>query len=454
MSAGALLAIAVVAIAILLVLVINIKMSAFVGLLLVAFGTGLAAGIPLGEIVGVMTDGMGKTLGSVMIIVGLGAMLGRQIEVAGGAESLATYFTEKLGKKRTIAAVTMAAFIVGIPIFFDVGFIILAPIIFGFAKVVGVNPLRFGLPVAGVMLTVHVVLPPHPGPVAAAGILGISAGTMILVGLPLAAITGVIGYFFAKKIPVDKIEMLESPATEALERDTDSKTLTKAPHALVIVALILLPILQIAAGTTGGMFAKEGSGLHSFLTAFGSAPIALLIAVLVAYLVIGGQQKWSLEQRGSILDSALPAVAVIVFVTGAGGVFANVLVESGIGKALSDALIATHMPIIVAAFLISATLRASQGSATVAILTTAGLLAEPIAAAGYTPLQSVLVTIALCFGALGFSHINDSGFWIVTKYLGMSVKDGLKSWTLLSTIFGITGFLLTWATFGVVSLAV
>ncbi len=173
--------------------------------------------------------------------------------------------------------------------------------------------------------------------------------------------------------------------------------------------------------------------------------------MLVAYLVVGHNQKWSLTKRGSVLDSALPDVAVIVFVTGAGGVFANVLVASGIGKAFSEALVGLNMPIILAGFLISAALRASQGSATVAILTAAGLLAQPIVDAGYSDVQITLVTLAIAFGGLGLSHINDSGFWIVTKYLGLSVKDGLKTWTVLSTVFGLSGFLITWGVFALVS---
>ena len=218
-----------------------------------------------------------------------------------------------------------------------------------------------------------------------------------------------------------------------------------------MVLLILLPILQIMLGTVGNTVLKEGSTAQQWLGFLGSSAIALLTGVIVAYLVVGQKLGWSLQKRGSVLDSALPDVAVIVFVTGAGGVFANVLVESGIGKALSDALISLNMPIILAGFLISAALRASQGSATVAILTSAGLLAEPIAAAGYTDLQTVLVTIAIGFGGLGLSHINDSGFWIVTKYLGLTVKDGLKTWTVLSTVFGVSGFLLTSGVFLLVS---
>ncbi|HHT40834.1 MAG TPA: GntP family transporter [Actinomyces sp.] len=458
MSAGMLLFIAAIAVAVLLFLVIKVKMSAFVGLLLVALGTALATGVPIGEVVPTMVEGMGKTLGNVMIIVGLGAMLGKVIEEAGGAESLATYFTQKLGTTRVIGAVTIAAFILGIPVFFDVGFIILAPIVFGFAKVANINPLKIGLPVGAVMLTVHVAVPPHPGPVAAAEILGVDPGRMIMVALPITAITGLIGFYAAKLIKTDKIKMGPSPATEFLDREvvsggtgTSVAEKIKAPSALTVTALILLPIIQIMIGTVGTMQTEAESRAHDIFSFVGASAFALLVAVIVAYLVIGHQQKWSLEKRGSVLDSALPAVAVIVFVTGAGGVFANVLVKSGIGDALADALVATHIPIIVMGYVIALALRASQGSATVAILTSAGLLAAPITAAGYTPLQSTLVTVAMCFGGLGLSHINDSGFWIVTKYLGLTVKDGIKSWTVLTTIFSLVGFLLTTGVFLIVS---
>lgn len=281
---------------------------------------------------------------------------------------------------------------------------------------------------------------------------------MILLALPLCAITGLIGYFVFKKMKTDGITLGDSPATQFLAESDDSAkgdngavATRTMPSAFVITLLVLLPIVQIMAGTVGTMVADAESTAHEWVGMLGSSAVALLTAVVVAYLVLGRQQGWSLGERGSILDSALPAVAVIVFVTGAGGVFANVLVESGIGKALSEALIATHMPLILTGFLIAAALRASQGSATVAILTAAGLLVQPIVDAGYSPLQATLVCIALCFGGLGFSHINDSGFWIVTKYLGLSVKDGLKTWTVLSTVFGVVGFLLTWGVFALVS---
>ncbi|WP_114949974.1 GntP family transporter [Trueperella pyogenes] len=452
MSAAALLGIAIGAIVLLLLLVIQVKMPAFVAMLLVSFGTALAVGIPIADIIPTMTSGMGNTLSSVMIVVGLGAMLGRMIEASGGADTLSAKFSSFLGHRRIIAAITAAAFILGIPVFFDVGFIILAPIVFGFARAAKIHPLTIGLPVAGALMTVHVALPPHPGPVAAAGIIGADPGLMLLIGLPIAAATTVIG-FFAAKLPIfhpHRTTPAQSPATghTAVETGDNNRRFLGAG---TVVALILLPIVQIMIGTVGNMTLPADCAIHDVVVMVGSSPIALLTAVLVAYLVVGHQQRWRREEHCALLESALPDVAVIVFVTGAGGVFANILIASGIGKAFSDMLIGLHMPIILAGFLIAAALRASQGSATVAILTAAGLVSQPIAEAGYSNLQIALITLAIGFGALGLSHINDSGFWIVTKYLGLSVKDGLKTWTVLSTIFGITGFLITWAVFALLT---
>ncbi|AWE43303.1 MULTISPECIES: GntP family transporter [unclassified Actinobaculum] len=471
MSTAALLGIAVGAVFVLLLLVIGVKMSAFVALILVSLGTALATGIAPQKIVGVLQGGMGDTLGSVMIVVGLGAILGRLIEMAGGADSLARAFTLRLGEHRVIAAVTASAFILGIPVFFDVGFIILAPIVFGFARVAGLNPLKIGLPVAGALLTVHVALPPHPGPVAAAGTTGADNGMMIMIGLPICAITVLGGYFIAKSIRTDGIQLSESPVSKAAElqaeraendssveasgaQDGAATALRRAVRPIgagTVILLILLPILQIMLGTVSTIALKEGTTTQRWLSLIGSSAVALTVAVIVAYLVVGRSQGWNLERRSSIMDSALPDVAVIVFVTGAGGMFAGVLTESGIGDALSETLIDLNMPIILAAYLISLVLRASQGSATVAINTSVGLMAVPIANAGFTGIETVLVTLAIGFGALGLSHINDSGFWIVTKYLGLSVKDGLKTWTVLSTVLSLIGFALTWAVFALVS---
>ena len=463
-----LLLIALLAVVVLLVLVIKFELPAFVSLLLVSMGTAIATGIPMIDVVPVMVAGMGKVLGSVAIVVGLGSMLGRLIEVSGAADNLAHRFTAVLGPKRIIVALTAAAFILGIPVFFDVAFIILAPIVFAFAKIANIHPMKIGLPVAAVLLTVHVAVPPHPGPVAAAGITGADVGLLTIFGLLISAVVGVVGYYGSKLFKVDKITLGESPASEALEADTSiaedhssaggknasaataTKVRANVPSALTVVLLILLPIVMIMIGSTMITVLPDGSAAIPFFSFLGAPTTALLLGVLVAYLVIGRKANWNKKKTSSVADSALPMVAIIIFVTGAGGVFGNVLVESGIGTALSDSLTALGLPVIVAGFVITSALRAAQGSATVAILTTAGLLSEAIAAGSYSPVEVALITLAIGFGGLGLSHINDSGFWIVTKYLGLSVGDGLKTWTVLTTICGVAGFLLTWLVFTII----
>ncbi|EGZ7087131.1 GntP family transporter [Escherichia coli] len=454
MSTITLLCIALAGVIMLLLLVIKAKVQPFVALLLVSLLVALAAGIPAGEVGKVMIAGMGGVLGSVTIIIGLGAMLGRMIEHSGGAESLANYFSRKLGDKRTIAALTLAAFFLGIPVFFDVGFIILAPIIYGFAKVAKISPLKFGLPVAGIMLTVHVAVPPHPGPVAAAGLLHADIGWLTIIGIAISIPVGIVGYFAAKIINTRQyamsVEVLEqmqlAPASE--EGATKLSDKINPPGVALVTSLIVIPIAIIMAGTVSAALMPPSHPLLGTLQLIGSPMVALMIALVLAFWLLALRRGWSLQHTSDIMGSALPTAAVVILVTGAGGVFGKVLVESGVGKALANMLQMIDLPLLPAAFIISLALRASQGSATVAILTTGGLLSEAVM--GLNPIQCVLVTLAACFGGLGASHINDSGFWIVTKYLGLSVADGLKTWTVLTTILGFTGFLITWCVWAVI----
>lgn len=450
MSTSMLLIIALSGVLLLLLMVIKAKVQPFVALLVVSLLVALASGIPTGEVMKVMTAGMGGVLGSVTIIIGLGAMLGRMIEHSGGAESLAQRFSKTLGPKRTIAALTMAAFILGIPVFFDVGFIILAPIIYGFAKVAKVSPLKFGLPMAGVMLTVHVALPPHPGPVAAAGLLHADIGWLTIIGLLICIPVGIIGYFAAKylnrkayPLSIEVLEQLQLATPESTsDKQAPLSDRINPPGAGLITALIVIPIAIIMLGTVSATLLEPGSALRDLLSLIGAPAVALMIALLLAFYFLALRRGWSLQHTSDIMGAALPTAAVVILVTGAGGVFGKVLVESGVGKALAEVLTTIGLPLIPAAFIISLALRASQGSATVAILTTGGLLSEAVT--GLNQLQLVLVTLATCFGGLGLSHVNDSGFWIVTKYLGLSVADGLKTWTVLTTLLGLSGFLFTW----------
>lgn len=192
----------------------------------------------------------------------------------------------------------------------------------------------------------------------------------------------------------------------------------------------------------------SGSPVRDALGFIGAPVFALLVTVLLAGYFLGVRRGWGAAHLSEVCESALPPAAVVILVTGAGGAFARILTESGVGRALADTLLGTGLPIIVLAFVVSLALRAAQGSATVAILTTAGLLADAVASGGYTPLQVVAIALCIAFGALGLSHVNDSGFWVVTRYLGLSVGDGLRSWTVLTTVLGVAGFLgaaIVWA---------
>jgi GntP family gluconate:H+ symporter len=445
MSTALLLAIATASIVILLLLVIKAKVHPFVALLIVSLLVAIATGIPAEKIMETIITGMGGLLGHITIIIVLGAMLGAIIEASGGAESLAQRFSKTLGLKRTVAALTMAAFILGIPVFFEVGFIIVIPLIYGFTKVARVSPLKFGLPMAGVMLTVHVALPTHPGAAAAAGILHTDMGWLMILGIAISVPVGIIGYYVAKfmnrrhyPLSVEVLEQLQMAKPEGQEKKNEPAP----PGALTISGLIVVPIVLIVLGTLSHTLLAEGSLLRSVMTVIGTPPIALLIALGLAAWLLGVRRGWSKDKLEDLTGRAIPTSASVILVAGAGGAFGKVLVESGVGKALAVTLETLHLPLVPAAFILSLALRASQGSATVAILTTSGLLTQAVT--GVTDMQGVLVTLAACFGGLGLSHVNDAGFWVVTRYLGLSVADGLRTWTVLTTLMGLSGFALTW----------
>ncbi|MEN4786393.1 GntP family transporter [Pantoea agglomerans] len=450
MSTALLLAIATASIVILLLLVIKAKVHPFVALLIVSLLVAIATGIPAEKIMETIITGMGGLLGHITIIIVLGAMLGAIIEASGGAELLAQRFSKTLGLKRTVAALTMAAFILGIPVFFEVGFIIVIPLIYGFTKVARVSPLKFGLPMAGVMLTVHVALPTHPGAAAAAGILHTDMGWLMILGIAISVPVGIIGYYVAKfmnrrhyPLSVEVLEQLQMARPEGQEKKNEPAP----PGALTISGLIVVPIVLIVLGTLSHTLLAEGSLLRSVMTVIGTPPIALLIALGLAAWLLGVRRGWSKDKLEDLTGRAIPTSASVILVAGAGGAFGKVLVESGVGKALAVTLETLHLPLVPAAFILSLALRASQGSATVAILTTSGLLTQAVT--GVTDMQRVLVTLAACFGGLGLSHVNDAGFWVVTRYLGLSVADGLRTWTVLTTLMGLSGFALTWLAWSV-----
>lgn len=456
-----LLTIAAAGVALLLVLIIRFKIQAFVALLTVSILVAVAAQIPLKDVFTVVSNGVGSTMGKVALLIALGAILGRMIEVSGGVQSLADHFTAKLGAKRVAVALTAVGFLVAIPVFFEVGIIVLVPIVYAFAKIAKVHPVKFGLPMAGIMLAIHVAVPPHPGIVAGAGVFGADIGLIALISLVICVPLGFLSYWVASIMNRKDYELLPAVKTQVDEFGT--KSLVKVghdgpgaaavapPRPGLIIFLIATPIVLILLGTVGTLTIAKNSAWYGVASFVGNPFFALLVAVALCFFLLAVRRRWSLTETGEIFEGALPPIASILMVVAAGGVFGSVLQVSGIGQALSQTLDTLGVPLLLLGFIISLALRAAQGSATVAIVTTSGLLSSAVASGGYTPAQIAVLVIAIGFGSLGLSHVTDAGFWVVVRYYGLTVADGLRTWTVLTTVLGVAGFALTFVAWLLVS---
>ena len=436
MSGSMLIMVALAGIFLLLFLVIRTKLHAFVALLLVSLLVGIAAGMPLNEVITSIQNGMGGTLGFVAVVVGLGAMFGKMLEVSGGAERLASTMISKFGEDKAQWALGVTGFIVAIPVFFDVGFIILVPIVYGLARKTGKSLLHYGIPLLAGLAVTHSFIPPTPGPIAVAELVGAELGWVILfgvlAGIPAMILAGpVFGRFIGKKIHVLIPDYME------LEKKEYDKEL---PSFAMITSLILIPLVLILFNTLSGVLLEEGNTVREILTFLGHPFVALTIATLLTFYLLGTKRGYSRQEVQDIATKALEPAGIIILVTGAGGVFKQVLIDSGVGAVLGDMMGDSALPPIVLAFLIAAAVRVAQGSATVAMVTAAGLITPLLEIVGMTGPALGLIVIAIASGATVLSHVNDSGFWLVNRYFGMDVKDTLKSWTIMETIIGLTGF--------------
>jgi len=450
LGAGPLLLIAAAAIALILVLVIVFKLHAFLTLILVSLLTAFVTGIPAGEIVPSLVTNFGGTLGNVALLIALGAMLGKLIEHSGGARVLSEKMVSVFGERRAPLGLGIASLAFGFPIFFDAGLIVMLPIIFAVARRLGNNVLLYGIPAATAFSVMHVFVPPHPGPVAASELYGADVGLVLLVAIVLAfPVWYLAGYLWGTF--VGRRFVLPVPA---LFGSVDDDVQVNPPSVGTVVGILLLPLVLIFFNTgldflgTAGVVDDSETWVQ-VLSSVGTAPVALLISVLVALVVLGqrrGENGTALEK---IVDSSLGPVASVILITGAGGMFGGILRLSGIGDALADVLGDTGVPVILAVWLIAVVLRVAQGSATVALVTAAGLMAPAVAAGGFSEMQIVAITLATAAGSVFASHVNDSGFWLVGRLMGMDVKTTLKTWTVQQSLQSVVGFLFALAVFAI-----
>lgn len=436
MDGSTLIIIAVASIFVLLFLVMRTKLHAFVALLLVSLLLGIAAGMPLGDVIQSIQNGMGGTLGFVAVVVGLGAMFGKMLEVSGGAERLAATLIAKFGEDKAPWALGVTGFIVAIPVFFDVGFIILVPIVYSLAKKTGKSLLHYGIPLLAGLAVTHSFIPPTPGPIAVAELVGAELGWVILfgvlAGIPSMILAGpVFGRYIGKRIHLTIPDYMDIK-----EQEYDKEL----PSFGMIISLILIPLVLILFNTLSAVVLDEGNQIREILTFLGHPFVALTIATILTFFFLGTRRGYSRQEVQDIATKALEPAGIIILVTGAGGVFKQVLIDSGVGDVLGQMMGDSALPPIVLAFLIASAVRVAQGSATVSMVTAAGLIAPLLEITGTTGPALGLIVISIAAGATVLSHVNDSGFWLVNRYFGMNVKDTLKSWTVMETIIGLTGF--------------
>lgn len=424
-------------IVILLVLILYFRIQAFVALLIASIAVGIIAGMEPLKIIQTIQEGMGNTLGFVATVVGLGAMFGAILEYSGGAEALAKYLLQIFGEKRAPWALMLTGFFVAIPVFFDVAFIILVPVVYMLQRKTKKSLLLYGIPLLAGLAVTHAFVPPTPGPVAVADILKADLGWVILfgfiAGLPAAILSGpVFGNYIGKKI------FVEAPAVEEVKTEAENY-----PGVGLIIGIIGIPIFLIVFNTflTSPILPENFilPSVKKWVQMIGHPFTALILANLIAWYFLGIKRGTSKEILFKITGKSLAPAGVIILLTGAGGVFKEMLVNTGTGDMLANYFSSLGISIFFFAYSSAALVRILQGSATVAMITAAGLTA-PLLSANISEMDKALLVIAIASGASILSHVNDSGFWLVSKYLGLNEKQTFRSWTAMTTILSLAGF--------------
>src|SRR5512143_2731774 len=414
---------ALLAVGVLILLIARFKVHPFVALVAVSLGMGAAAGMTPGTLLKAFQDGVGAVLGSIAVVLGLGTMLGKMIAESGGATRIATTLIARFGERRVHWAITVVAFIVGIPVFFQVGFVLLIPLVFTIARRTGTSLVKIGIPLVAGLSVVHGMVPPHPAAMLAVTAYGADMGRTIfyaiLVGLPTAALAGPIyAVWIAPRITLPAV----NPMAAQLAGGGATDTTVEPPGFGLSLLTILLPVLLMLAASAADVALVAGHPARTALDFLGHPIVALLL---------------------TLANDCLAPTAAILLVIGAGGGFNRVLIESGVGKAIAEVALRAQVSPLILAWVVATLVRVATGSATVAMTTAAGIVA-PIAAA--TPQTSAeLLVLATGAGSLMLSHVNDSGFWLIKEYFNMTVPQTLATWTAAETIIGVTGLVLTLA---------
>jgi Gnt-I system low-affinity gluconate transporter len=421
----------------LMFMILRLKIPAFIALLITSIFTALAGGMAPDTVMLAVKEGMASTLGFIAIVVGLGSIFGGILEHTGGAQVIANYFMRLAGDRWAPYALMFTGFLVSIPIFFDVGIIILFPVLLAVQRRTGLSILHFAVPLFAGLAVSHAFIPPTPGPMAVTEILGAPMGYIILigtiVGLPTAYISGILfGKFIGDRIHAVPEASHTIPTPERL------------PNISVALPLLLLPIILIVLHSlVDTVLITLGSVHYDGILKMSTHPFAaLILSCLSAWYILGRGMGYTTEQLQKFASQSLTPAGIILLVTGAGGVFKEILIKTGAGTMIAESMQSLGIGIMLFAWLAATFIRVLQGSATVAMITAAGLVAPVLKNYTLTDAQLACVVIAISSGATMASHINDSGFWLIKEYLGLTEKQAIRTWTVATTILGTVGFIL------------
>lgn len=430
---------AAIAIIALIVLIARFRLNPFIVITLVSVGLALVAGMPATSVVSAYEGGVGKTLGHIALVVALGTMLGKMMAESGGAEQVARTLIDRFGERNAHWAMVCIAFLVGLPLFFEVGFVLLVPIAFTVARRVGVSILMVGLPMVAGLSVVHALVPPHPAAMLAVQAYQASVGQTlfyaILVGIPTAIIAGpVYAKFIVPHIPLPE----ENPlARQFLDREPR----TQLPGFGITMATLLLPVVLMLLGGWANLISTPGSALNSFLLFVGNSVIALLLATLLSFWTLGIAQGFNRDAILKFTQECLAPTASITLLVGAGGGLNRILVDSGVTNEIVSLAQDFHLSPLLMGWLFAALMRVATGSATVAMTTASGIVAPVAMGLGYP--HPELLVLATGAGSVIFSHVNDGGFWLIKEYFNMTVAQTFKTWTVLETLISVIAFIFT-----------
>jgi gluconate transporter len=423
----------------LLLLMVVLKFDGFMSLILVSLVVGFLEGMPLHSITASIYKGIGSQLNSLILILAFGAMLGKLLADSGAAQRIATTFINKFGRKNVQWAMILTSIIVGITMFFEAGFIVLIPIIYTIVAETGLSLMYVGLPAVIGLSTTHSFLPPHPGPAAVATIFGADMGQTLLLGLLVAVPAAVIvGVFYSRTnfVLSAKASIPEGLVTSKIFKEEEM------PGFGISIFSALIPVILMAISTCGALVLSKKDPIMLYLQFFGDAPIALLISVLISMFTLGIQRGKKLNEIVPSMGASIKSIAMIILVIAAGGAFKQVIVDAGVGNAITALTKDLDISPIVLAWVIAASLRIAVGSATVAITTASGIVLPLVQASGISPELMVLATSS---GSVFASHVNDPGFWMFKEYFNIPLAQAIKvrtTYTCILSVLGLIGVLI------------